>query len=212
MLRIWDVYPGPGLRISDPNFFHPGSKRFRITPDQNFLVSLTQKIVSKLSEIWSIPDTDLDIFLPIPDPGVKKAPDPGSGSATLEKSVKINLWSRQQDILRDPGLPGPWDPEHLRPTQRCLRSQGIHRVYFFILGFIERIFTQFYNVFRSGSVLRWLCAVCWSGSNSVEIVKIKFSVKHLFLFAVLNLLLFQLVSLVHLQNQCGCKCMRRVIK
>jgi len=27
-------------------------------------------------------DPDLD-FLPIPDPGVKKAPDPGSGSATL---------------------------------------------------------------------------------------------------------------------------------
>jgi hypothetical protein len=29
-----------------------------------------------------IPDTVPD-FLPIPDPGVKKAPDPGSGSATL---------------------------------------------------------------------------------------------------------------------------------
>jgi hypothetical protein len=29
-----------------------------------------------------IPDPDLD-FLPIPYPGVKKAPDPGSGSATL---------------------------------------------------------------------------------------------------------------------------------
>ncbi len=50
----------------------------------------------------------------------------GTGSATLEKSVKINLCPLQQDILRDPGLPGPWDPEHLRPTQRCLRSQGIH--------------------------------------------------------------------------------------
>ncbi len=34
-------------------------------------------------------DPDAD-FLPIPDPGVKKAPDPGSGSATLQKSpVKI---------------------------------------------------------------------------------------------------------------------------
>jgi hypothetical protein len=29
-----------------------------------------------------IPDPDGD-FLPIPDPGVKKPPDPGSGSATL---------------------------------------------------------------------------------------------------------------------------------
>jgi hypothetical protein len=44
--------------IPDPNFSIPdlGSKRFL--------------------------DSDLD-FLPIPDPGVKKAPDPGSGSATL---------------------------------------------------------------------------------------------------------------------------------
>jgi hypothetical protein len=31
------------------------------------------------------PDTDLNL-LPIPDPGVKKAPDPGSGSATLPES------------------------------------------------------------------------------------------------------------------------------
>jgi hypothetical protein len=32
-------------------------------------------------------DPDLD-FIPIPDPGVKKAPDPGSGSATLQKRFK----------------------------------------------------------------------------------------------------------------------------
>jgi hypothetical protein len=31
-----------------------------------------------------IPDAD---FLPIPDPGVKKAPDPGSGSATLQVRI-----------------------------------------------------------------------------------------------------------------------------
>ncbi len=42
------------------------------------------------SRIWNalpgsgmlFPDPDLD-FLPIPDPGVKKAPDPGYGSATM---------------------------------------------------------------------------------------------------------------------------------
>jgi hypothetical protein len=45
----------------------------------------TQKIVTKLSKIW---DWDLrsgirkNLFW-IPDPGVKKAPDPGSGFATL---------------------------------------------------------------------------------------------------------------------------------
>jgi hypothetical protein len=30
------------------------------------------------------------IFLPIPDPGVKEAPDPGYGSATLKKTKKIS--------------------------------------------------------------------------------------------------------------------------
>jgi hypothetical protein len=73
-------------RIPDQNFFHPGSRiqgqkdfRFpRIRRIKEFRY-LTQKIVSKFSEILSgmfIPDPDLD-FLPsrIPDPGVKKAPD-----------------------------------------------------------------------------------------------------------------------------------------
>ncbi len=57
--------------IPDPNISNPdpgsASKNLRI---------LTQKTVSKLSEIWSglfIPDPDPE-FLPIPDPGVKKAP------------------------------------------------------------------------------------------------------------------------------------------
>jgi hypothetical protein len=51
---------GSGMFISDPNFFHPGSRVKKI-PIQ-------------------IPDTNLDFFYPsrIPDPGVKKAPDPGS--------------------------------------------------------------------------------------------------------------------------------------
>jgi hypothetical protein len=60
--------------IQDPNFISIPDPHQRIF----------QKIVSKLSEIWSgffIPDPD---FLPpIPDLGVKKAQDPGSGSATL---------------------------------------------------------------------------------------------------------------------------------
>ncbi len=52
---------------------------------------LTQKMVSKFSVIWSglfIPDF-LHPFR-IPDPGVKKAPDPGSGSATL---VPTHPWT-----------------------------------------------------------------------------------------------------------------------
>ncbi len=75
-------------RISDPNFFHHGSGVKKIPGSGSAskkLRILTHKIVSKLSEILSrmfIPDPDLD-FLPISDPGVKKSPDPGSGSATL---------------------------------------------------------------------------------------------------------------------------------
>ncbi len=85
VLRIRDVYPGALInfflfRITDPNFFHHGSA------SKNLSI-LAQKIDSKHSAIWSglfIPDPDND-FNPfrIPDPGVKKAPDPGSGSATL---------------------------------------------------------------------------------------------------------------------------------
>ncbi len=45
-------------------------------------------MVSNLSEIWSglfIPDSD---FLPIPDPGVKKTPDPGSTSLKFYKKLQ----------------------------------------------------------------------------------------------------------------------------
>ncbi len=45
---------------------------------------LIQKLVSKLSEIWSGMFPDLDFFLPIRDSGVKKALNPGSGSAPLD--------------------------------------------------------------------------------------------------------------------------------
>ncbi len=80
--------------IPDPNLLNPGSRiqgqkypgsQIRIRIKEFKYLFLTQKCVSKLSEIWSgifIPDPDLD-FLPIPDPGFKKAQDPGSGSATL---------------------------------------------------------------------------------------------------------------------------------
>jgi len=69
---------------------------------QRFIELFTQKIIIKLSNIWvkdpgseirdprsGIPGSEIrdpgsgeNLFL-IPDPGVKKAPDPGSGSAAL---------------------------------------------------------------------------------------------------------------------------------
>jgi hypothetical protein len=46
-----------------------------------------KKIVTKLSKIWvRDPGSGKNLFQ-IPDPGVKKAPDPGSGSATLKKRI-----------------------------------------------------------------------------------------------------------------------------
>jgi hypothetical protein len=68
--------PGSLSRIRIFSIPNPGSS------SKNLSI-LTQKIVSKLSEISPrlfIPDPD---FLTTPDPGVKKAPDPGYGSATL---------------------------------------------------------------------------------------------------------------------------------
>jgi hypothetical protein len=51
---------------------------------QRIIELFTQKIVTKLSKIWV-----WDPGSGIPDPGVKKTPDPGSGSATLLKMVYI---------------------------------------------------------------------------------------------------------------------------
>jgi hypothetical protein len=77
--------------IPDPSCFHlrsriQGQQFSRIRIRNKDLSIFTQKMVSKLSEIWSgmfISDPDLDFFLPMPDPVVKKAPDPGYRSATL---------------------------------------------------------------------------------------------------------------------------------
>jgi hypothetical protein len=80
-----------GVFIPDPDYSlpDPGSKWYGIPdPQKRGNVFLTQKIVYNFSEIWSrmfIPDLDqiLDMdldFLPLPDPGIIKAPDPGSGT------------------------------------------------------------------------------------------------------------------------------------
>ncbi len=92
VLRIRDVYPGSRIRIfSIPDF----GSRIHINEFKYFN---PQKIVSKLSEIWSrlfIPDPDFDFFLPIPDPRIKKEPDPGYGSETLKNiCCKSCCWPR----------------------------------------------------------------------------------------------------------------------
>jgi hypothetical protein len=56
----------------------------------------TQKIVTKLSKIW------------VWDLGVKKAPDPGSGSATLNMTDSILLWCLYSQLVH------AWEKENLR--------------------------------------------------------------------------------------------------
>jgi hypothetical protein len=115
VLRIRDVYPASriltfihtGSRISDPGSnnsnkrggrslkFYSIEKYFifeqvkkKISQFNKIIVLLTQK-TSLSSQKYGFeirdPGSGKNIFR-IPDPGVKKAPDPGSGSATLPLS------------------------------------------------------------------------------------------------------------------------------
>jgi hypothetical protein len=89
VLRIRDVYPESS--IPDPNFFHPGSrvkkipdpgsapKNLSIFNPKNCFKALGNMIRDVHHDFLSIEDIRTS------DPGVKKAPDPGSGSATLQK-------------------------------------------------------------------------------------------------------------------------------
>jgi hypothetical protein len=75
----------PRSEISIPD---PGPKRFRI-PIQIKEYKYFEPKKLFLSSRKHDPGCDLDLdFLPIPDPGVKKAPDPGSG--TLESKITEN--------------------------------------------------------------------------------------------------------------------------
>ncbi len=86
VLRIRDVYPGSWIwlfSIPDPNSFHPGSriqiKEFKYFNPKKWFLSSREYDPGCSSRIR------IQTFYPsrISDPGVKKASDPGSGSATL---------------------------------------------------------------------------------------------------------------------------------
>jgi hypothetical protein len=74
-----DADPGCLSRIPDPNFFHPGSasKNLSILTKKWFLISrkYDSGCPSRIRILTFNP-------FRIPDLGIKKAPDPGSGSAT----------------------------------------------------------------------------------------------------------------------------------
>jgi hypothetical protein len=127
VLRIRDVYPrsvDPGClsRIPDPTFSHPRSRiRTFSIPDpgsasKNLSIFLSsRKYDSGCSSRILDPDAD---FLPIPDPGVKKAPDPGSGSATLLNTYLCDFHLRRKwrltTYLCDFHLRRRWRPTTLR--------------------------------------------------------------------------------------------------
>ncbi len=74
VLRIRDVYPGS-------EFIHPPGSRVKkiLDPHQIFSVFLTQKIVSKLWEIWSgMQCCGSGMFIPDPDFYPSRISDPGS--------------------------------------------------------------------------------------------------------------------------------------
>ncbi len=90
--------------IPDPNFFPSQIQIFSI-PDPHQKIILTQKIVSKLSEMWSglfIPDPDPDFYPSrIPGSGIKKRhriPDPQHGFLSSWKllAIRVESWSAMQ--------------------------------------------------------------------------------------------------------------------
>jgi hypothetical protein len=81
------IVPDPGCLSRIPNFFNPGfastNSNTGILKQKKLFLS-SRKYDPGCSSRIRIPDPDPVIYLSrIPDPGVKKAPDPGSGSATL---------------------------------------------------------------------------------------------------------------------------------
>ncbi len=71
--------PGSLSRIPHPNF--------SIVSRVKKISIFNPKNCSKLSEIWSFSPSQIRIT----DPGIKKAPEPGSGSETLVKSLYPNV-------------------------------------------------------------------------------------------------------------------------
>ncbi len=75
---------------------------------QRIIELFTSKIVTKLSKIWIWDPRSGIRKKPIPDLGVKKAPDPGSGSATLLggllfEQVKTNIRLKCAKLLKSCG-------------------------------------------------------------------------------------------------------------
>ncbi len=132
--RVFLQCCGSAMPVSRIRSFHRGSGFFHPRSSSNNLSILTQKIVSKFSEIWSglfIQDPDHD-FLPIPDPGVKKAPDSGSWiricntgfgkmkqSADKRKVKLLDMLSYTSVVDRNPIQPFTSMRMRIREANQC---------------------------------------------------------------------------------------------
>ncbi len=92
---------------------------------QRIIELIMQKIVNKLSKIWFWdPGSGKNLFR-IPDlgPGVKKAPGPGSGSATLSSSVHKADFDSVVDS--DPEPPGSWSGKIVPDPDLSLLTRNV---------------------------------------------------------------------------------------
>ncbi len=121
---------GSGMFIPDPNFFHPGS-RICIKEVKYFI----KKFVSKLSDPGDPGCSSrirILIFYPsrIPNPEVKKAPDPRSGSATLARRLDLCFSCYPTNSLEPLGLGNPKFWTHTFPASQptSLEPSGVRGI------------------------------------------------------------------------------------
>jgi hypothetical protein len=119
VLRIRDVYPRSRIRIFPSRISDPGSNKFPIQDGSGsaFKYFYPKKFPSSRSYdpgcYSRIPGPDLD-FLPIPDPGLKTAPDPGSGSLLTGQRNKILVYIPWTECRG-----AEWSSVSLCPMSRC---------------------------------------------------------------------------------------------
>ncbi len=120
-MRIRDFHPGS-------EFFHPGyriqgkkdsesrirvrTKEFKVFQPKHFVLSSRKYDPGCL---FRIPDSNLD-FLPIPNPGVKKTPDPGSGTLLKIRTWNESWGSRWPSLRIHAGIAQSEEDPFLRPV------------------------------------------------------------------------------------------------
>ncbi len=84
----------------------------------------TQKVVTKLSKIWVWdPGSGINLFR-IPDPGVKKAQDPGSATLGKRTATRVQYWSGIKKGRRKKRMLTAW-PTNLQASQAVLGIRDI---------------------------------------------------------------------------------------